>query len=629
MLMLWCANAESVGAMTDEELVAIRDGFAGRRDAILKPLAGKPFTPAAKRAPLGPGRARYTRHYSYSVTDFAMKAFLLNEQLEAANQALQENCRFYTENSPERNDRDSFYWASDVVCRMVEFFGSRGSIAPGRLTPETESAVLEMAWVYSKDTSRVADAETAVSQTWHVRESENHHLQQFSTVWQFSKFLKDDARYRDRPYDDGKTAAEHYRAWSDYAKEYLLERAKKGLFVEIASKGYGYQSLKCIHSFYDFADDKVLRNRAGYLLDLFWATWAEEQIDGVRGGGKTRVYQGLNSQAQFVDPISRLAWYYLGRGEGSAPQGNDFTFITSQYRMPLVVMEMALDAESRGIYEITQRCMGLAREGYYGPPDYRLRTDFGGILRYSYCAPEFIIGTLMCEARPLEDWTMISSQNRWHGAIFAGHPNARLYPQCRADEETKTYNQQWSVQRKGTLIVQRLAGKQYSRGPEEMRVWFSRPGLGNRQEKDGWVFVEAAGAYAAVRPVAGEYRWKTVEGWAPGDWLCCTDSVSPIIIEVASKKQFADYGAFQAALLAAPIRFADRVLTYTGLSGDRFTFYADYSRVPQVNGQPIDYAPQRVFDSPFVESEWDSGMVTIRKGERKITLDFNSQEAQQ
>ncbi len=109
---------------------------------------------------------------------------------------------------------------------------------------------------------------------------------------------------------------------------------------------------------------------------------------------------------------------------------------------------------------------------------------------------------------------MISSQNRWHGVLFAGHPNARLYPQCRADQETKTYNQQWSVQRKGTPIAQRLVGKRYSRGPAEMRVWFSRSGLENRRETRGWVFVEAAGAYAAVRPVMGDYRWKLVESHA-------------------------------------------------------------------------------------------------------------------
>jgi hypothetical protein len=89
-LALSTACAEPASAMTDEALAAIRDGFAARRDATLKPLVGTPFKPAAKRPPLKSGRGRYTRHYSYSVTDFAMKAFLLNEQLETANQALQE-----------------------------------------------------------------------------------------------------------------------------------------------------------------------------------------------------------------------------------------------------------------------------------------------------------------------------------------------------------------------------------------------------------------------------------------------------------------------------------------------------------------------------------------------------------
>ena len=44
-----------------------------------------------------------------------------------------------------------------------------------------------------------------------------------------------------------------------------------------------------IYNFRDFADDPTLRIRAGLLLDLYWATWGQEQINGVRGGGKTRV----------------------------------------------------------------------------------------------------------------------------------------------------------------------------------------------------------------------------------------------------------------------------------------------------------------------------------------------------
>jgi hypothetical protein len=296
-----------------------------------------------------------------------------------------------------------------------------------------------------------------------------------------------------------------------------------------------------------------------------------------------------------------------------------FSLVTSGYRMPLVVMDIALDSNGRGTYEIVQRRMGLAEPGHYMPPDYRLRTDCGGLIKYSYCTPEFILGTLMCEARPLQDWAMISSQNRWHGVIFAGHPSARIYLQCRSDQPEKTYNQQWSVQQQGTLIAQRLAANVYSKTPDEMRVCFSRLGSKNRCEHQGWVFVEADSAYAAVRPVDGDFRWCGDNR----DWLRCDNSLTPVILEVASKNHYREYSHFQESVLATELRYEKQILTYVGLSGDRFTFYSDYSRAPEINGKVVDYAPDLVFDSPFVHSQWNSGVVTIRKGHRTHVLDFN------
>lgn len=611
-------SAESANGISDEQLVAIRDGFSDRTSLMLSRLSGEPFVRAEKLSPLRPGRARYVRAYGYSLTTFAMRAFLLDEQRDVANQALQEYAHFFIDNPAERKDKDNFYWNTDIVCRIVELFGSRGTLAPGRLTKATEDLLLELAWVYCQDISKVTDAETLISKTWHIHESENHHLQRFSTIWHFSKLLKDDQRYKHRTYDDGKTPLEHYNAWTHYALEYLKERARKGLFVEIGSPGYGLMSLKGIYGFYDYAEDEALKRTAGMLLDLFWASWAEEQIDGVRGGGKTRIYQGHSSR-DVNDSIRRAAWYYLGRGEGTPPQANMFALITSDYRMPLVVMDIALDTNGRGVYEIAQRRMGLAQDGYFTPPDYRLRTDYGGLLKYSYCTPEFILGTLMCEALPLQDWAMISSQNRWHGVIFAGYPSARIYLQCRNDQPEKTYNQQWSVQRKGTLIAQRLAGDEFSRTPNEMRVWFSNLGLSNRRQRQGWVFVEAESAYAAVRPVDGGFQWRG----ANGDWLRCKNSLTPVIIEVASKSHYRDYSAFQESVLASELGYDEPILTYVGLSGDRFTFYSDYSHAPEINGQEVDYAPEHVFDSPFIHSVWNSGIITIRKGHRTHSLDFN------
>jgi hypothetical protein len=107
-------------------------------------------------------------------------------------------------------------------------------------------------------------------------------------------------------------------------------------------------------------------------------------------------------------------------------------FVTSSWRMPDVVMDLALDPNGRGDYEVQERRPGLQQPGVYPQLEYHLRADCGGLLRYGYCTPDFIMGSLLCEARPSQDWTAISAQNRWQGAIFRGATDARIYPRAIA-----------------------------------------------------------------------------------------------------------------------------------------------------------------------------------------------------
>ena len=617
--------------ITDAELIVVRDGFERRRDAVIQAAAGKPL----ERAPIEydwNNRGNFTRAYAHSIVNFAMRSFYLNEQLSEANAALQELCQYYLDNPPDMYEIHSFHWSGALICRIYAFFNPNSAYFPGRLSPETQALMLETMWQWARKMSRVSDAEVERSQTWDIRNSENHHAMEVHTAWGFAKSLKYHASYAARAYDDGQTAQAHFDAWTAYLKVYLRERAKKGLLVETANKGYNTHTVEGWYNLYDFAEDATLRQRAGYLLDLYWITWAEEQLDGVRGGGQARIYQGARSQKGNGSGIPGLAWYYLNRGKKDAIRPSEWMVATSVYRMPLVVMDIALNPGGRGVYEVKQRRMGLVHKGYSRPPFYRLRTDVGGIYRYSYCTPDFIIGTLMFEARPCEDWAAISAQNRWHGVIFLGHPDARIYPQCEAldrhlnlNHHGVTLNQQWSVQRKGALIAQKLPGPNYSQKAGDMRVWFSEPGIFNRVEENGWVFAEAEGAYAAVRPVSGSSAWDAPVEGENGRWLRCARDLTPVIIEVARKVDCANYAAFRSAVASNVLRFEDDVLTYTGLGGDRFTFHADYSLPPEVNGEAVDYAPRMVFDSPFVRSEWDSGVVRIVKGERELVLDFNAE----
>ena len=134
-----------------------------------------------------------------------------------------------------------------------------------------------------------------------------------------------------------------------------------------------------------------------------------------------------------------------------------------------------------------------------------MRTDGGGILRYSYCDPAFIMGTPMTAARPLEDWAAISSQNRWQGVIFAGEHDARIVPIVRPKDNRRALNAQWSVQSKGSLITQKL---KHHKGGAEMIVWMSNDGLSVPVEEDGIVFVEAG---KRLRSHQSRPRWFPVE----------------------------------------------------------------------------------------------------------------------
>jgi hypothetical protein len=54
-----------------------------------------------------------------------------------------------------------------------------------------------------------------------------------------------------------------------------------------------------------------------------------------------------------------------------------------------------------------------------------------------------------------------------------------------------------------------------------------------------------------------------------------------------------------------------------------FTMYSDTTKAPKLNGQPLNYAPTAVFNSPFMQSVFGSGRITIELGTQRATYDFS------
>ena len=215
--------------------------FTQRRDRALGAMAGKPMeTPY-----VSPNRF-YVRPQSYVFLNFAFRCFLLGEQNEAANRAVVSFCNLYRDDLEFMRKGDSYYWAGDLLFAIMEKFGSKGRIAPGLLLQETEGWILRMLWVYASAESRLADAEVERSGTWDVWGSENHHIQKFYMLWHSSKFFLEDPSHAERKFADGHGPERHYQAWTRYAKHWLSQRARKGLFVEFAHESYNLTTIKGI-----------------------------------------------------------------------------------------------------------------------------------------------------------------------------------------------------------------------------------------------------------------------------------------------------------------------------------------------------------------------------------------------
>ncbi len=634
-LMVTVACARGAGAGENESNPeALGAGFKQRVDGLFRAEAGKPLERAAKKPPLRKGSGNYTRAYSHSIAWFAARCFYLNEQLEEANAALAENAQHYLDHPLDIIDRDSFHWHADIVMRLIEMYGSNGTARAGLLTPETEALCLRPIWIYVEESAAYNKPNHVESKTWHFISTENHHAMDFTTQWHFAKLAKDRPEYRDKKLNGVTTLAEYYRLWNDYIVVYCQQRGMKGSNIEIMCPGYNAVWLKGFYNFRDFGEPKV-RRAAEMLIDLYWAYWAQEQLNGVAGGGKTRI-RGVHGFSGHGSP--GLAWTYFGIGERPTKFGGEINGLLSDYQPPEVVAEIARSALKDGPYEIRQRAQGLGKTGKSkavmekGAEPNEFRTDGGGIVRYTYCDPAFIIGTLMHEARPLKDWAAISAQSRWQGVIFSGAPGARIVPVVRPEGEARdVMNGHWSVQSKGSLITQKL--KDNAQGGS-MIVWISEEGMGEPVRDGEWVFVEAAGAYAAIRVVKSDFKITndlisnpSIEGperVAPaGHVVVPENDLAPVILEVVAKTDVPSLDAFKAKAKACKMSFEGPVLRYTTVYGDELRLDTSYKQTPTINGKAVDYAPKKVFESPFLNSDYDSGLVRISKGGREKVLDFN------
>jgi hypothetical protein len=576
---------------------------------------------------------------------------------------------------------------NQLLYYMYYQFGSKGKVFQGRIYPKTEKAILDFLWNRMKYKN---DIHLARKSTWWMIGSENHDLVAKVSSLISSQIFMNEPEYKDliypdlgtgggekywfhhmygkdriegphgrANYKDGKayTAADHYKEWVEYFDEYYTERVKRGFFLEVASPGYMAVSVSYLTDIYNLCNNDQLVQKTEKFLDVVWADWAQDQINGVRGGAKTRDKDGK----RWADAMYQFARFYFG-GKGNA-QSHFFTQLLSSYKLKPVIWHIALDRQGLGEFAYLSRKPG-EEENIWPRPLGAERTMLcdteARFVRYSWVTPDYILGCQM--DHPAAVHSHLSLQKRWQGITFKGEKGPRVFPTGKVKkskgavkDEVPFYR---AVQDKNVMLVQQSRGwtlvdpdwfPTKSRANQECGIYFNE-NLDGIVEKEGWIFVEHGDAFLAVKVVMGEYAqgWTILKDqassgetselikesyeWSPDkNMIHLKDNYAGMIFEASRRIHHKTLDKFITEILDNPLYLDKTVvpgfhtLRYKGCGENAKEIYFNLANneIPMVGGERINYSPNMVFNSPYIKSKYKSGIVKISKDDRELVLDLN------
>ncbi|MEO0587783.1 MAG: hypothetical protein AAF078_09100, partial [Planctomycetota bacterium] len=282
--------------------------------------------------------------------------------------------------------------------------------------------------------------------------------------------------------------------------------------------------------------------------------------------------------------------------------------------------------------------------------------------------PDYILGTQMDHPNAIH--SHLSAQNRWQGMTFAASPTTTVAPVALDLDNPERWRQagravvpMFRSLQEGNVLITQQARRWHQQNPDwyPAKVTYDKP-YGIRfngdfeaiEEQDGWVFAQVGDAYVGIRPVKGAYDYDTnwtkagegslyakmsddVYEWGPNrQFIRFVDNFSPVIMHAGRAETHGDFEAFKAQVLAGSVRLLNTVvpgwyvLIYEpkGEQPRRFEFNAANHAIPTFNGELVDFAPDFVFQSPFMNSAYGSGVVHITVDDIDTTVDVRPSSQQ-
>jgi YD repeat-containing protein len=442
---------------------------------------------------------------------------------------------------------------------------------------------------------------------------------------------------------NGKSSTENFAEARGWLEHWMQTTTTIGQ-GEFDSPTYMAVFLNPMLVLHEFAADSVMRQRAGMMLDLLFADFAVEHLEGSFGGAHSRDYP-----EDIINPLgapsTMWAWLYFGRPRFE--QWDDARYrprnrgswetvfaALSSYELPPIVARMAVQRDTPYVHREKKRTRNIIRGS-----DVMNRP----VYKYTYMTKDYVLGSLQGGIlQPIQQhtWDVTFAEPEPNNTIFTLHPFASgnelamFFPEDpqflagEVDRYHKVYTNpdKWNssspyeqtFQHNNSIIVL------YAIPPGTMHQHMDGFFPLNLDERildpSGWIFCRKGPVYVGVYPLADTAWIRESVNWR----LRSSASRTGVIVEVASQSDVRSFASFMKELRSRPLNVAgyasSQTVSYTARDGKVMRFTYDGARM--LDGVSVTLETDKLYDGPWMQSVAGSGVIRLTDGVRTRVLDF-------
>ena len=445
--------------------------------------------------------------------------------------------------------------------------------------------------------------------------SENHHI-----MFRVSRLLA--AQFYKGEYFSfyKKSAQEIYDTDTQYVTDFLNFRAGQG-WGEFDSLGYTAEIILILTTLYTYTDNEALKLKARMAMDVIMLDMIADSKGHIYGGAHGRSYPGCIINRDTSGMANIYKFFFT---EEIIPTFT--TLILSDYTPSPIVWDVI--ANKQLPYENRERkhlhCCSLW--GHEVPDWATLKRVTGGINKYTYVSEDYMLGAINRQEDYPSDvgdrWYAHHQQHEWEFTLNGVGTN-KIFTHHFSIPDSHSVNNRWSgdcgcncgsfYTNKNTAIAM------YNiTSPGKSRIINTYVPLNifeNKILEANYVFLEYERLYISLYISEG-YRINKEDEFTDRELLSDGDQHA-FVLRVEMKDKYESLEKFAESIKAMPVIFDKTAKT---VNFDGIELRTDGNSEGGVENV---YPYKKVYDCPFMQSEYDSKVIEIKAGNKTVVYDFN------